>query len=183
MHVAQISALARALNRTLVLPNVGRSRVGACARWEFDVYYDVASFVRSGIEGEREGTEEKQGKRVRPVMLMDDFKTWLEMRPVGPAAQVVFMDEAVTREEDRDLDYAKLFSGDGLLDVHVDLTALTSEDPRLKKTKCLDNKYKQLDTRQHMPVTVHVPFPEHQKPLPDGDLLVKSLTRPEITQA
>ncbi|TCD62483.1 hypothetical protein EIP91_006804 [Steccherinum ochraceum] len=178
MHLSQVLDLARALNRTLVLPNVGKSRIGACGRWEFDVYYDVGSFVRKG------SIEEKDRTRVRKVMLMDDFKTWLEMRPVRPSGQVVFVDEAMVSDEDTsgDLAPAKLFSGDGLLNVHVDSDALSLEDPRMKKVRCLGSKFRQLDLKQFSAVTAHIPFPERVKPLPDGDLLLRSLARPEITR-
>ncbi|KAH8092623.1 hypothetical protein BXZ70DRAFT_909411 [Cristinia sonorae] len=185
MHLAQVLRFAGALNRTLVLPNVGRSRVGACGRWEFDVYYDVGSFVRSGGGG-GDGDGGKGGKgKVRKVMLMDDFRTWLEMRPVAPEAQMVFVDEATPTKEgvySEDAN-ASLISGDGLLDVHVDKDALDLGDPRLRKTRCLASKFRQLDFQGRSSLTVHITFPEHQKPLPDGDVLVRSLTRPEVVRA
>ncbi|KAF8181485.1 hypothetical protein BJ912DRAFT_906817, partial [Pholiota molesta] len=48
IHLAQLALLARALNRTLVLPNVGRSKVGACFRWDLGAYYDVRSLAGGG---------------------------------------------------------------------------------------------------------------------------------------
>lgn len=178
MHLSQVLDFARALNRTLVLPNVGKSRIGACGRWEFDVYYDVGSFVRKGSVTEEDRT------RVRKVMLMDDFKTWLEMRPVRPSGQVVFVDEAMAGDEESsgNLASANLFSEDGLLNVHVDSDALSMDDPRLKKVRCLGTKLRQLDLRHFSTVTAHIPFPERVRPLPDGDLLLRSLARPDIAR-
>lgn len=49
IHLTQIARLARALNRTLVLPKVGKSKIGACFKWGFDTYYDAAS-----LDGDRE---------------------------------------------------------------------------------------------------------------------------------
>ncbi|KAF8972309.1 hypothetical protein BDZ97DRAFT_1913522 [Flammula alnicola] len=43
IHFTQIARLARELNRTLVLPNVGKSKVGACFKWRMSTYYDVTS--------------------------------------------------------------------------------------------------------------------------------------------
>ncbi|KAK0500079.1 hypothetical protein EDD18DRAFT_1148350 [Armillaria luteobubalina] len=40
-HLAQIIQLSKVLNRTLVLPKVGKSRMGACQALDFEVYYDV----------------------------------------------------------------------------------------------------------------------------------------------
>ncbi|CAA7269483.1 unnamed protein product [Cyclocybe aegerita] len=66
IHFMQIAQLAKALNRTLVLPNVGKSKIGACFKWPFSSYYDMDSLVDSG-DGGREG-----------IMELDDFKAWLE---------------------------------------------------------------------------------------------------------
>lgn len=50
IHIMQLLQLARALNRTLVLPNVGKSRIGACYRWNFETYYDAASLKGKGYD-------------------------------------------------------------------------------------------------------------------------------------
>uniref|UniRef100_A0A4S4M8I2 Uncharacterized protein n=1 Tax=Antrodiella citrinella TaxID=2447956 RepID=A0A4S4M8I2_9APHY len=108
--------------------------------------------------------------------------TWLELRPVGPTAQVVFVDEA-TREDSWDTEEDKtLISGNGLLDVQVDRDALDLDDQRLRKTRCLASKFSKLKQDHHAAVTVHIPFPEHQKPLPDGELFINSLMNPEVLE-
>ncbi|CAL1717364.1 unnamed protein product [Somion occarium] len=148
MHLVQVLQLARALNRTLVLPNVGRSRIGACGRWDFEVYYDVGSFV-----GPKR--EEDLG-RVRKVMLMDDFRTWLEMRPTGPKGQLLFVDEKTDVEEDASREKVRV-NGSEALSVYADKDILDLEDPRLRKVRCLSTKYRQLQLDASSPMTVHLP--------------------------
>ncbi|PPR06701.1 hypothetical protein CVT26_001366 [Gymnopilus dilepis] len=45
IHLSQIAQLARQLNRTLVLPNVGKSKIGACFKWPFSTYYEPSSLL------------------------------------------------------------------------------------------------------------------------------------------
>ncbi|KAK7682558.1 hypothetical protein QCA50_014358 [Cerrena zonata] len=148
MHLVQVLQLARSLNRTLVLPNVGRSRIGACGRWEFEVYYDVGSFVGPKTEAD-EGL-------VRKVMLMDDFRTWLEMRPTEPSGQLLFVDEKTDVDEDASKDKISPNSTEAL-SVYVDKTSLDVEDSRLRKVRCLPTKYRQLELETFAPMTVHIP--------------------------
>ncbi|KAK0223585.1 hypothetical protein IW262DRAFT_1295336 [Armillaria fumosa] len=49
-HLAQIIQLAKALNRTVVLPKVGKSRMGACQSLDFDTYYDVEKLRLAGAD-------------------------------------------------------------------------------------------------------------------------------------
>ena len=64
MHFSQIAELAARLNRTLVLPNVGKSKIGACFKWSFGTYYDSQSLA------------DNSGNLDRFVAL-DDFRGWL----------------------------------------------------------------------------------------------------------
>ena len=50
LHFSQLVYLAQALNRTLVLPNVGKSRMGICFGWNFDLYYDLSGLKDNGIQ-------------------------------------------------------------------------------------------------------------------------------------
>ncbi|ESK85649.1 proteophosphoglycan 5 [Moniliophthora roreri MCA 2997] len=50
IHLSQLYILAQALNRTLVLPNVGKSRLGICNKWGFGVYYDLDSAEGFGVK-------------------------------------------------------------------------------------------------------------------------------------
>ncbi|CAK5268166.1 unnamed protein product [Mycena citricolor] len=76
IHLEQILELGRALNRTVVLPNVGKSRVGACFRWNFEVYYELPA------EG---------------VIKPDMFKRWLEIE--NPTGRVVSFAQAEGRDQ------------------------------------------------------------------------------------
>ncbi|KAH0832867.1 hypothetical protein J3R83DRAFT_11816 [Lanmaoa asiatica] len=45
IHFTQLLMLAQRLNRTIILPNVGKSRMSACSKWPFGAYYDTDVFV------------------------------------------------------------------------------------------------------------------------------------------
>lgn len=68
IHLTQIAQLAHALNRTLVLPNVGKSKIGACFKWGFDTYYDAASLARvsDALGGDNESFVD-----------LEHFRVWL----------------------------------------------------------------------------------------------------------
>ncbi|KAF8591194.1 hypothetical protein K439DRAFT_1611504 [Ramaria rubella] len=72
-HLLQLSHLARALNRTLVLPNVGRSRMGSCAKWDFNFYYETQT-------GDVNFHEQ---------VTFSAFRRWVALRAARPTAQVV----------------------------------------------------------------------------------------------
>ncbi|KAI0720412.1 hypothetical protein C8Q72DRAFT_955841 [Fomitopsis betulina] len=80
-QLLQVLTLAKVLNRTVVLPNVGKGRVGTCQRLDFDRYFDIASAVRAS------------GGR---AMLMDDFRTWVDARPRTPTMHSIIVDERST---------------------------------------------------------------------------------------
>ncbi|KAI0081017.1 hypothetical protein K474DRAFT_1657201 [Panus rudis PR-1116 ss-1] len=172
MHLLQVLELATALNRTLVLPNVGRSRIGACGRWEFEVYYDIASFV-----GPRK--DEDRG-RVRKVMLMDDFKTWLEMRPTGPAGQVLFVDEMLM--PGGTVKSMPILSGEtATLDISYDDQPIELEDNRLRKTRCIGTRFRQVRLAETTPMTIHLPLPEEQRFTTPGEIIAETLRQQEAT--
>ena len=79
-HLTQLFALARALNRTLVLPNVGKNRVGACGRWRFGVYYDEE--VLSRFDGSSNA-----------FVRQDRFRAWVGTLGSPPSSQLVFLDQ------------------------------------------------------------------------------------------
>lgn len=184
IHVVQVLQLAMALNRTLVLPNVGKSRLGACSRWDFEVYYDVGSLVGKKSPDELYPISNKQ-ERLRKAMLMDDFKTWLELRPSKPHSQVVFVDEKPAGEKIKTKDVT-LFPGVSarsetpVLDVFVDQDTLDPQDHRLKKTRCLNTKFRQMDLDAFLPVSVHLPLDEAQKALVSSDALIDALRREDV---
>lgn len=64
IHLFQLAQLASRLNRTLVLPKVGKSKIGACFKWDFQTYYDLESL--------------KSTLNDAPVVDQEDFQAWLE---------------------------------------------------------------------------------------------------------
>lgn len=83
VHFMQLSMLARRLNRTIVLPNVGKSRMSACSEWPFDTYYDANEFVR--------GSDDAAGGS-RVAIDLEEFAKWVDGRPVLPNSFVVSME-------------------------------------------------------------------------------------------
>lgn len=75
IHLTQLALLARALNRTLVLPNVGKSKIGACFKWELQTYYDVASLGAAAghVVGDSDGDNEW-------FVELEHFRGWLDGR-------------------------------------------------------------------------------------------------------
>ncbi|QRV86751.1 O-FucT domain protein [Ceratobasidium sp. AG-Ba] len=72
-HVQQIAVIARDLNRTLILPNMHKSRFGTCFHNRFDMYYDVGSLQTLGVR----------------VATYEAFLEWAATRRTAPQAQVV----------------------------------------------------------------------------------------------
>ena len=67
IHFSQIAELARRLNRTVILPKVGKSKIGSCFKWPMEIYYDIPSL--SDDKGNNEWFVDPEA-----------FKGWLEYR-------------------------------------------------------------------------------------------------------
>ncbi|GAA6061622.1 hypothetical protein JCM10212_000964 [Sporobolomyces blumeae] len=74
-HLYQLGLVALALNRTLVLPNVSKSRLGTCYRNPFSFYYSPSSLSDLGIR----------------TISQEAFLDWTVRRDPPPSAQVVSM--------------------------------------------------------------------------------------------
>ncbi|GAA93777.1 uncharacterized protein L969DRAFT_70343 [Mixia osmundae IAM 14324] len=72
-HLYQLGLLALSLNRTLVLPNVDRSRMGVCFARPFSFYYAGEALNALGI----------------PTISQAAFMTWASTREPAPTGQVV----------------------------------------------------------------------------------------------
>ncbi|BGP16308.1 hypothetical protein JCM10213v2_004310 [Rhodosporidiobolus nylandii] len=72
-HLYNLGLLALALNRTLVLPNVRRSRFGTCYQKPFSLYYAEDSLSTFGL----------------PYISSADFWAWTERQRSAPSAQVI----------------------------------------------------------------------------------------------
>ncbi|CAG8618838.1 2573_t:CDS:2, partial [Cetraspora pellucida] len=77
IHTRLYTQLARSLNRTLVLVNVGNSRVRACSLYRFDFYYDIKAF-------------QKRYPDIR-FITQDKFFEWTKERKIRPIAQHSWM--------------------------------------------------------------------------------------------
>ncbi|KAH9921867.1 uncharacterized protein B0H18DRAFT_1121168 [Fomitopsis serialis] len=143
-QLVQILALARKLNRTVVLPNVGKGRVGTCQRWDFDTYFDIASTALGG--GER-------------MMMMDDFRTWVDMRPLSPTTQVVAVDEGAT-ESNTVVEYASM--------VH---------EKAAKTMRCFKTRFRELELENTGTATMHLlPVSEGRSNSGEAAILVNALS-------
>lgn len=80
VRLVQLLELARALNRTLVLPNVGKNKVGACRRWRFGVYYDEQAL-----------SDELNGDP-NAFIRQDRFRAWVDSLASPPSSRLVFLD-------------------------------------------------------------------------------------------
>lgn len=145
-HLIQVVNLAAQLNRTLVLPNVGKSRLGGCGKWPFGAYYDVPSFAKRVQE-----LANTPGR----MFSMGDFKTWLDMRPDSPVTQMVFVDENTTAIARHPLE-SSLVARENLMDVRVDITPLDYDDPRLKNARCLRKKFVKLGLDARYPISIRL---------------------------
>ncbi|CAG8709415.1 13064_t:CDS:2, partial [Racocetra persica] len=77
VHTRTYTQLARSLNRTFVLANVGESHVKACSLYEFDFYYNMKVF-------------KKQYPDIR-FITQEKFLNWTKERKIRPIAQHSWM--------------------------------------------------------------------------------------------
>jgi hypothetical protein len=98
MHLSQIARLARELNRTLILPNVEKNKIGACHKQKLSVYYDISPLSSQGDDW---------------FVEFEEFTSWVgdhrdkrginsQLISVAPAvpANVVFHEDAVRTNPD-----------------------------------------------------------------------------------
>jgi len=134
MHLYQLGLLSIALNRTLVLPNVSKSRMMSCASQPFDFYYDSTSLEQLGI----------------PTISFQRFSEWSSKRLDMPTSQIV----AVTSPSD---DWSA-----GALE--VDPSIEPSIIPSLPKRKlCLEPPKTYLNFTSYSPITIYPPSNWHKQ--------------------
>jgi len=171
VHLAQLLRLARALNRTLVLPNVGKNRVGACRRWRFGTYYD-----------ERALLSKPDGDDSSYVIQQDRFKAWVDSLGYSPSSQLISVDWT----------YPKNFppfsvgeqSDDGL-DFYIHHNSETAT-MFYNLAGCLNRKFPQLDLTGPSPPLSSVVSDYGKQQRSSGDIsraLLENLSRPTLTHA
>lgn len=134
MHLYQLGLLSIALNRTLVLPNVSKSRMMTCGSQRFGFYYDNDALKDLGI----------------PSIISQRFSEWSSRRRLLPTAQIIAIANSNT-------DYS---AGALEVDSHADPSSI----PALPKRKlCLEAPRAHLNFTQYSPVTVYPPANWHKQ--------------------
>ncbi|GAA5858438.1 hypothetical protein JCM8547_007310 [Rhodosporidiobolus lusitaniae] len=148
-HLYQLGLLAVALNRTLVLPNVSKSRLGTCYKNPFDFYYSSDSLAALGI----------------PTISQDDFVAWTLQREPPPSAQVVSMVNAK----------ATYTAGAIEIDSSSDPNLVPAKPSR---NLCLRSPRTRLDFTGHSPLAIFPPEGFHKnedKRLGFGESVINTL--------
>jgi GDP-fucose protein O-fucosyltransferase len=140
IHLLQLLQLARSLNRTLVLPNVGKSRLGTCLKWEFGVYYNERQFLSQiGISsGHIEDGDDID------VVSMDSFKSWMNDRLDPPVGQIISVNWSTPSQNHLDQLHPLSIFRRKELDVYVHHN-LIDPSTQFKRARCLSLKFNRLD--------------------------------------
>lgn len=153
-HLYQLGLLALALNRTLVLPNVSKSRLGTCYRNPFAFYYAESSLSDLGIR----------------TISQADFVAWTQQRDPPPSAQVVTMANAK-------VGYPQ---GAVEIDSASDPTLVPSKPNR---NLCLRAPRTRLDFAGHSPLAMYPPEGYHKSEagrLGFGESVINTLRSHEV---
>ncbi|KAF7337010.1 hypothetical protein MVEN_02137600 [Mycena venus] len=91
IHFMEMLQLANRLDRILVLPNVGKSRIGACFKSDFEMYYDVERLADDlALTGGA------------AIMKLDLFRRWVNAE--APSAQLGFLSAKQASEPQLDVE-------------------------------------------------------------------------------
>ncbi|GAA5835022.1 hypothetical protein JCM9279_007176 [Rhodotorula babjevae] len=153
-HLYQLGLLALALNRTLVLPNVSKSRLGTCYKNPFAFYYSESSLSDLGIR----------------TISQADFVAWTHRRDRQPSAQVVTMANAK----------AGYPHGAVEIDSASDPTLVPSKPTR---NLCLRAPRTRLDFAGHSPLAMYPPEGYHKSEagrLGFGESVINTLRSHEV---
>ncbi|KAF8635063.1 hypothetical protein AX15_000555 [Amanita polypyramis BW_CC] len=129
LHFSQLIFLAQALNRTLVLPNVGKGRMGLCFGWDFEVYYDLSSLEDQGIHFARLGV----------------LKGWTDLRTsrrISTSGQLLLLGEKQPE---------MVFSRSS-----TDFEVQVINDVANIDTGCFGSRFQNLDMTRHRAVSLNV---------------------------
>ncbi|PFH50035.1 hypothetical protein AMATHDRAFT_48234 [Amanita thiersii Skay4041] len=151
IHLLQMISLAHILNRTFVLPNVGKSRLGACLGWDFTVYYDT-----SGLD-----KQEIQYAKIEVLKSWIDLqhasRVWSQSTIVG---QLIILDEKpkpVLEMNNLNNQLHPKDDGDALLYV--------SDMESLPDMGCFSTWFENLDMSFHNPVSFNIVSPTKIAPV------------------
>jgi hypothetical protein len=159
LHFLQILELAGSLNRIVVLPNVGKSRMGVCYRWNFDKYYDAEALRTRLDDG-----------RIR-VIDMETFRLWVATRPIKPNAQTI----SINFKPLASLSSSETLFFENGITVKVEQDQDPS-DPR--HIRCLNLKFPRLGLQAYLPLSIHPSKSLKSKPF--GTRIVDALSREDV---
>ena len=169
-HLVQLLELARALNRTLVLPNVGKNKVGACRRWRFGVYYDEQAFS-SEFGGNSSG-----------ALRQDRFRTWVDSLASPPSSQFVSSNWAYHN-------ISPPITASGQSNDSLDFYIYDNPDTetmRSSQTSCLNRRFPRLDPIAPFPPLSFVVVDHSKQGRSGGDIprtLLEKLSGSTLTHA
>ncbi|KAJ6545006.1 hypothetical protein DFH09DRAFT_870247, partial [Mycena vulgaris] len=161
IHFMEILQLAQKLDRILVLPNVGKSRMGTCFKSDFDMYYDLERL-----------TDELAGSGGRPATVkLDLFRRWVDAET--PTAQLSFLGTKQDAQWGVQVDWPTFSNEDvsirvGTADSSMDLPACFA-------------KFHALRLDAHAPL--HIQLTSHAHHRPTDASILDALSRPEIQAA
>ncbi|KAJ3740634.1 hypothetical protein DFH05DRAFT_1452471 [Lentinula detonsa] len=168
IHLLEIIQTAKRLDRILVLPHVGKSRLGLCFRWSFEAYYD---------EDLLKGILHEEGVR---VVTQEAFKHWLDSSPSRlPRGQLVSL---MSKAEPDRPGTVKFVINNGLI-ASVDTEAIMLQDPRLPG--CFGDRFNMLLSNDFTPIAIY-PSPDLSKSLkkqPIGEEFISIFGRENIRNA
>ncbi|KAJ7846142.1 hypothetical protein B0H13DRAFT_2208897, partial [Mycena leptocephala] len=155
IHFMEILQLAQRLDRILVLPNVGKSRIGACFKWDFEMYYDLERL-----------TDDLALPAGQATVKLDLFRRWVDAE--APSAQLGFL--STKQESQLEVDPTTFSSEDvsirvGSIDSNMDLPGCFA-------------KFHALRLDAHAPLYIHLK--PHAQGRSVGTSIVDALTRPDI---
>ncbi|KZP17695.1 hypothetical protein FIBSPDRAFT_23492 [Athelia psychrophila] len=191
LHFAQIMELGRRLQRIVVLPGVGRSRMGACARWDFGRYYDTGNLSLIGGTGARLETDEEGADTAR-VVDAETFRLWTATRPGPPRAQFVSLELApFSGSRSFENSSVTLFGEQGLTAEVLNPASLANISSELElastslfpDARCLPMKYPRLELRRFAPITIRPPSRGKERKGGFGAKLVRLLGREDVKAA
>ena len=144
MYIRHLFSVARRLNRTLVIPNVGLVSshnseepilpgLGTCHRHMYSRYFDVLTLLTSA--------KNSDGSRV--AASMQAFLEWTKYRPLRPTAQMVVVDST----------FGSYYTACQLSDWNVRVDR-NGDKSRGRHNNCLSSRAHELDFKTYPPVYV-----------------------------
>ncbi|KAJ3712027.1 hypothetical protein C8R42DRAFT_329566 [Lentinula raphanica] len=139
IHLLEIIQTAKRLDRILVLPRAGKSRLGLCFRWSFEAYYD---------EDLLQTVLQQEGVR---AVTQEAFKHWLDSSPSERLTRGQLVSLASKAKSDST--GTVIFGDDNGLTVSVDTKPIQTQDPRLPG--CFRDRFGMLLSGDFIPLSIY----------------------------